>query len=280
MKINHNKKRNVGIIYEMLLKYISKSLVEENANNAIMAKAILKKHYRKGTELYREHKLFEALMRTNGIPENAALKIIESAQRACKDHDSKKLHSEKSSLIKEINYKIGKSTFYNQKIENYRDYATVQTAINMWRKGKVDDFQKLLVIEGKIVKMLTEEVQEETLSEHKNSQINNLTVKIMLEKFNSKYSSVLNKEQQDIIKEYIFSNSKNEKALIESAKKIQNKTISDLKRFMLNNSNQTLKSNYEVVLKNIQEFNITEINDDTIGKTLTMSKLCQEILEN
>ena len=61
-KKSHNKKRNVGIIYEQLILTISQALVENNLSKAEKAKEIIKRYFRKGTELYKEHKLFQALV--------------------------------------------------------------------------------------------------------------------------------------------------------------------------------------------------------------------------
>ena len=279
MKINHNKKRNVGIIYEMLLKYISKSIVEGNEKNATLAKNILKRHYKKGSEMYKEYKLFEALLRTNEMSDVLASKIMEHAKAAAKNHDNKKLHGEKSKLIKEINYKLNKETFYKQKIEDYKNYATVQTALNLWRKPHIEDVQKLVTVESRIYKMLTSENKSCDISDHQTPEIDNLTVKIMMEKFNSKYSSILNDDQQSIIKSYIFSD-KNNDNIIETARIIKEKAIKELTLYMNENNNPTLKNNYLTVLENLKDFKIQEVNDDMIGKILTISKLRQEILEN
>ena len=49
--MKHNKKRNVGIIYELLLKYISKNILEGNKVEAKKATRIVESRFKKGTEL-------------------------------------------------------------------------------------------------------------------------------------------------------------------------------------------------------------------------------------
>ena len=51
MSKTHNKKRNVGIIYEQLVRKVSESLVEGDMDRANLVLDILKKNFRKGTEL-------------------------------------------------------------------------------------------------------------------------------------------------------------------------------------------------------------------------------------
>ena len=43
--IKHNKKRNVGIIYEQLLLTLSKALVENNTNRVSIIKKIINDHF-------------------------------------------------------------------------------------------------------------------------------------------------------------------------------------------------------------------------------------------
>ena len=51
--MKHNKKRNVGIVYELLLKHISTKLLEGNKKEAKIATRLIEKHFKKGTELYK-----------------------------------------------------------------------------------------------------------------------------------------------------------------------------------------------------------------------------------
>lgn len=56
---SHNKKRNVGLIYEQLIRYASKCILEGRTERAEIAMQILKEHFRPGTELYKEFRLLD-----------------------------------------------------------------------------------------------------------------------------------------------------------------------------------------------------------------------------
>ena len=58
----HNKKRNVGIIYELFSRYISELVLEGDKKRIKSATKILEKRFKKGTELYKEFRLFNALV--------------------------------------------------------------------------------------------------------------------------------------------------------------------------------------------------------------------------
>ena len=48
-KRSHNKKRNVGIIYEQLVQTISRALVEDDKSTAMKAKNLIKRFFKPGT---------------------------------------------------------------------------------------------------------------------------------------------------------------------------------------------------------------------------------------
>ena len=53
MKNKHNKKRNVGLMYEFLLRHISSCLIEGKSNEAKKVTKILERRFNKNTELWK-----------------------------------------------------------------------------------------------------------------------------------------------------------------------------------------------------------------------------------
>ena len=105
-KYKHNKKRNVGIIYELLLNHMSKCLLEDNKKDLNKLTKIIEKRFKKGTELYREFRLFNALATSTVSNIYVATSILAEAKNAARNIDLKKLEKEKSDLIRDINYKL------------------------------------------------------------------------------------------------------------------------------------------------------------------------------
>jgi len=62
---SHNKKRNSILLYEFLVSSISKSLVEDDKRKSSAALKILKRHFKKGTNLYKEFRLLNSLIKTS-----------------------------------------------------------------------------------------------------------------------------------------------------------------------------------------------------------------------
>jgi hypothetical protein len=276
-KKSHNKKRNVGIIYEQLILTISQSLVENNLEKADQAKQIIKRYFRKDTELYKEHKLFQALVIPEISDPSLATAIIKEAKLAARKHNCYQLEREKSRLIRDINYKLGKD-IYRRNIKEYKSYATVQTLLNDWRSGS-KDFERVVLYENQLHKILVSKKDSKTLEEHQDPEINNLVVSIMRDKFNKKYGSNLSENQANIIKQYVFSKSTNEKSLLTMLESIKQKTIAELKTYISFCESDHVREKITPVLQEVKEIECKSINDDTISKFLTLCQLREEIKE-
>ena len=146
----HNKKRNVGIIYEQLLRLIAKHLVEGNKDKHQEGLAILKRNFKPGSELYREFRLFNALVKTTVPNDSLAARILAEAKLAALDFDAQQLRKEKAQLIKEINRGLNYPDFYQQKVVDYRSYATIQTLLNDWRLGSRADLMRIAKYENQV----------------------------------------------------------------------------------------------------------------------------------
>ena len=280
MAKTHNKKRNVAIIFEQLLKKAAQAIVEKKPLGPSVAIGIIDNHFIPGTELYKEFRLFNALIKTTVDSEAIAVRILEESKKAAKSHNPRKLRSEKSALIKEINHTFKDRSFYNQDIENYRDYATVQTLLNDWRSN-CPDIKRIALYESHTVKMLLHEKSTENINDLKDDEINQLTVNIMKEKFNKKYGSILDDEQRTLIREYVFSLSSNSASgFSEKLKHLKRQTLSEIRSFKVRCNNNVLLQKVDEVEKKIKSTMIENIDDDTLSRVLLLSKLKQEILEN
>ena len=144
MPRSHNKKRNVGIIYEQIINFVCGRLLEEDKKSAENAVSIVKSHFRPNSQLYKEYKLFKALATTHNVNDQLASSIINEAKKACnKMFNNESLEKEKSSLIRDLNYAFGKGVIFEEKVSNYRTYATIQTLLNEWRNNS-NNFDKTI----------------------------------------------------------------------------------------------------------------------------------------
>ena len=280
MSKSHNKKRNIGIIYEQLLQYISEALVDGDEKKSKTATQIIQSHFTRDSELYKEFRLFNALATASVDTPVLANRILVEAKKAAKDFNPSQLRKEKSSLIKEINYNINDSSFYHRRVDNYRPYATIQTLLNDWRDASTPDISRLAKYENQICNWLLQNKDNEELIEHVTPSVNSLTVKIMREKFNKRYSSVLSEEQRHIIKEYVFSQ---ENGDITGFRTFLTHVIEDaqeeLEIFSAVTENVTLLGKINSVRSALSGISLNEINDNVVSKILTVSRLKNELME-
>jgi len=280
MSNKHNKKRNVGIIYELFVKHIANCIIENDKDLAKVATTIMEKRFAKGTELYREFRLFNALATSNISSTTAAAAILTEAKNAARRSDSVNLDREKSALIKDINYKINNKNFYYRNVSNYSEYANIQNLLNEWRKEDDSNLKKIVEFEKKAIDWLVTEKSEERIEDVQNvveqSQSDKLVFNLMTKKLNEKYSH-MSQDQKEIIKNYAFYNESNKEKLVEYLENKKSQTLKSLEAFRNTNTNKIVNGKIDEVSSRIKNLNTTDVSDSSIVKFLTLTNLVSEI---
>ena len=282
MSRSHNKKRNVGIIYELLLRSIAASLIEGDKDRASAGLKIIENRFDQSTEIYKEFRIFNALARSTISSTPAAAGILAEAKGAIRRSNRSSLNSEKSGLIRDVNHYLCDDKFYYRKIPNYRIYGTIQNLFNEWRKNDTASFRKIIECEGKVVEwLISEKNSVQKISDHANPDVDNLVVKIMTDKINEKYNANLNSEQKEIISAYSFSLVNNDKLMIrEKLENIKKESLAELDSFSAHTDNGTLTEKIEGVKDRISELLFENIDDGVITKCLTLSLLKSQIRDD
>jgi len=115
MAKTHNKKRNIGIIYDQMISSLCESYIENDLETSKKLLKIIKECFKKGTQLQKELQFFNSFLKMRSLPENLSSEIIREAKTASRSHfDSKQLELEKSKLIKLLNYTFGKGVIFEK----------------------------------------------------------------------------------------------------------------------------------------------------------------------
>lgn len=270
----HNKKRNVGLIHEQLVRYVASSLIAEDKRSAEKAVQLIAKHFKPGTELYKEFRLFNAMVNIPVSSRSLAERVLVESKRAAKGHSSQKLRREKSLLIKDINLQLAESRrFYDIKIENYKLFATVQSVLNEWRGARKLDLTTRARYEEAIVEWLareTEEVQQESIG------TDPLVRKIMYQKFEDKYKDQLSQEQKSILECSILGS---EEQFVKIIQETKQRALKQLKDFDKSCDNKLLRENIGTVRSRIEALP-EQKSDEVIAKTLHLVHLIEEMQNN
>jgi hypothetical protein len=207
MNIKHSKYKNSGIIFELLVRQITSDILE---NKDSPAKNILKKYFVK-TELGREYRLYETLLKKTLLTETRANIVISSLTDISKSLNRSIIKKQKYNLINEIKMYYDLNTFFNHKLPNYKVFAAFYTLLEMNNSNiynpnqmilnKVTILEHLTAAKINPSEILTEEMQE---FEKADKDVKFLTYKILMDKFNTKYDD-FSPNQKQILKEYITS---------------------------------------------------------------------------
>ena len=274
-KKSHNKKRNVGIIYEQLVFKLSKALVENDKKTFEDTKTLIKKYFRKGTELYKEYRLLNSLVETEIKERSVIPTILEETKRATYRINVRKLNLEKSKLIRSINETFGKS-FYSTRVSNYRDLATVDLLLNEFKNGSNGDHKTLLEYSDKVTNILLRPKPKSDINQLKDPEINSLVVKIMREKFNKSYSKNLSGQQMNLISEWIVNGTSDR--LVSDLKGTQSICLSAIKDYRNNCDNDFVLESLSDVQQSIVSVDFNEIlTENHILKAMTMHEIINEL---
>jgi hypothetical protein len=207
MKINHSKYKNTGILFELLVRQITADTLEGKDSPV---KDILKKYFVK-TELGKEYKLYESLLKKTSLTESRANIIIDTLLETSKTLNRKLLKKQKYNLINELQQHYDLNEFFNHKLPNYKIQAAFYTLLEIYNITTPVNPENIISNKITILEHLTaapikeEKIRENILDEIKGDKdVNILAYKIILEKFNEKYKD-LNLHQKDILKELITS---------------------------------------------------------------------------
>ena len=278
MSKTHNKKRNVGIIYEQLVRRVSEALVEGDTQTADKVVGILRRHFDRDSQLYREFRLFNALVKTTVPSESLATRILTEAKEAAQDHNAAKLRQEKAALVRDINHTLNDKNFYKTRVEGYRTYATIQTLLNDWRAGNL--LGRVIDYERKIHEWLLSDTPTRSINELRTPGVNPLTVKIMTDKFNQKYGRSLTSAQKEIVQEYAFSKSPNRDDIVRGMLVRQkDDLLRGLSSYARECSNKILLEKIPEVRERITSMDLNEVSDAGISRFLVLAQLGHEIME-
>ena len=206
MNIKHSKFKNSGILFELLVRQITADTLSGKDSKATN---ILKKYFTK-TELGREYRLYESLLKHTNLTEGKANIVINSVLESSKQLNKSALKRQKYNLIKEIKEHYTLEEFFKTKLPNYKIYAALYTLIESHENNPILTEQvitnKLFILEHLTFSVKKEDKPDILIEEF--SKYDNdtriLTYRILLNKFNDKYAD-FSDSKKSILKEFINS---------------------------------------------------------------------------
>ena len=225
MKVKHSKYKNTGILFELLTRQLTADTIAGNTPKSL---SIIKKYFSGDSALLKEYKIYHTFTSQKYKEDNKATMLINTLIEAHGKLNKSQLRREKYNLIKEIKNTYNVNNFFKAKISEYKVMASIFNLIENKNASPTSIVEsKTTLLEHITVKPTV--VKKDTVLENFSKQDSNtrlLTYKVLLEKFNNKYSD-LQDNQKTLLKEYVNSvtNSPSLKSYLNQEIKAVKKTI-------------------------------------------------------
>ena len=208
MNIKHSKYKNTGILFELLVRQVTSDTLNGIDSTALK---LIQKFFVK-SELGKEYKLYESLGKNTSLTEGKANVMIQTLLETSKKLNRSNLRREKYNLINEIKKHYNLEDFFKTKLPNYKTFAAFYTLVEIQNTDALVDADiivsnKMTLLEHLSTSQIkTQQVEAEILREFQSydKDTRMLTYRILMEKFNGKYSN-LYESQKEILRQYINS---------------------------------------------------------------------------
>ena len=202
-KLKHSKYKNTGILFEMLVRKLTSETLSSDKSVTI---DIIKKYFGKNTELAKELQLYNTLVKEQFKSEAIGLDYIRTVKAAHSKLNQSVLRRQRYNLVKEISDKFVFTNMSKMHINNYKALASIcmifeyDETVN---PKQIMECKNAILQNGMITE--TKQLEKDPVIESFESQTKDmrlLTYKLLIDKFNEKYSG-LDESQKQLLNKYI-----------------------------------------------------------------------------
>ena len=276
MKVKHSKYKNTGILFELLTRQLTSDTITGNQSKSL---SFLKKHFNSKTELLKEYKIYHTLATKKYNKDSQATMLIEELIKAHKNLNKGQLRREKYNLIKEIKETYDVNNFFKAKISNYKIMASIFNLLENKKATALSIVDSKVTLLEHITKNKLKDSKKDIVLENYNKQDKDtrlLTYKVLLEKFNDKYSG-LQDNQKTLLKEYVNSvtNSPALKSFINQEIKTVKKTLTGYSKKVEDKAIAIKLTETRDMIKTLCKKSF--VNDDNVINLLNYYELVNEL---
>ena len=276
MKVKHSKYKNTGILFELLTRQLTSDTITGNQSKSL---SFLKKHFNSKTELLKEYKIYHTLATQKYSKDSKATMLIDTLVEAHGKLNKSQLRREKYNLIKDIKDTYNVNDFFKAKITNYKIMASIFNLLENKKATALSIVNSKVTLLEHITKNKSKTNKKDVVLENFNKQDSDtrlLTYKVLLEKFNDKYSG-LQDNQKTLLKEYVnsVSNSPALKSYLNQEIKIVKQSLTRYSKKVEDKAVVVKLNETKGMIKPLCKK--TSVNDDNVINLLNYYELVNEL---
>ena len=276
MKPKHSKYKNTGILFELLTRQITSETISNNSPKAV---GILRKFFSNNSTLLKEYQIYHALLNKKFDKEANAAVLLETLIGAHNKLNKSVLRRERYNLVREIKDTYNIEDFFKAKINDYKVYASVYNLLENQTANPLHIVDsKVIILEHITGKGLPNKPKKDMVMEEYekfDKETRALTYKMLMEKFNEKYSRLSN-SQRRLLKEYVY-NISNSPKLKRFINEEINKVKAEIKELSKNTDKVTQIKLNEVVGLIKPLCKKSSVHDDNVVNLLNYYELVNEL---
>lgn len=253
MSIKHNKIKNTGILFELLVRKVASDVLDGKSDS--FAVKLMKEHFHSKTELGKELLLYRSFFNSKKLSETKAFNMMDLVLQKRAKLNEKLLNAQKFLLIKEIKENTDLKQFMAGRVPSYKVYASIYKLFEaVVVEEDLEQLDDVISSRFVVVEHLKGALQEEKIIKESNysetlknqpEEIRYLSYKFLLEKFNEKYSNFSDK-QKALLREYINNGT--------NLEKLNTYVVNETKSLI-----KEIKANLTLVKDNVTQIKINEV---------------------
>lgn len=216
MRLVHNKKSNLGLIFEYIMQELVESVIMKNSDKKKKLVEIIKKYFYKNKFLKEEFSIFTAMLNGEYSDRDEARRYLVECLHSVEElkHTLNERKKVKQELLEELYNVVDKNKFFEHDIKNYSIYSTINLILDYYSKNKkINEINNLLSLERKLLehiqdnkvkkfnkefsqKMILEATKDKSILDE-NEQI------VAIVKYRNKLFNKLNENQKQLLEFYI-----------------------------------------------------------------------------
>ena len=193
-KFKHNKKRNTALIYEALIRELTKTVISNEVPLQKQITDLIKETFSRRSCMYKELKLYHAISNTKDVSILTAEKIVNEVKRQHHYIDQRQLVVEQNRFGRKARKLFSQDIFSNF-VPSYKNLASIYQIFN-----KNVSIKSKILLENQLVSKMSVSKDEQGMV-----PVDNLVFKSFVKRFNNEYKIALLKEQKELLNKFITS---------------------------------------------------------------------------